>query len=99
MKHGLKTSRVRRHLTYANVIATMALFIALGGTSYAALALPKNSVGSRQIRSGAVGASELKTGAVRGVALGYHNTDPLFYGRFRGVGGYDVPQLRVTYTK
>ena len=58
-------AQLRQRMTYANVTATMALFIALGGTSYAALTLPKNSVGSRQIRSGAVGASELKTGAVR----------------------------------
>jgi hypothetical protein len=53
-----------QRLTYANVMATLALFIALGGTSYAALTLPKNSVGSKQIRKGAVGGSELRTGAV-----------------------------------
>lgn len=53
-----------RRLTYANVTATLALFIALGGTSYAALTLPKNSVGSKQIRKGAVGAAELRTNAV-----------------------------------
>src|SRR5262249_54188836 len=35
-------------------LALLALFIALGGTSYAALSLPKNSVGSAQIRPGAV---------------------------------------------
>ena len=56
---------IRARLTYANATATLALFIALGGTGYAALTLPDNSVGSRQIRSGAVGASELRTGAVR----------------------------------
>jgi hypothetical protein len=57
--------RVRTHLSYANVMATAAVFIALGGTSYAVTQLPKNSVGSKQIRSGAVGASEIRTGAVR----------------------------------
>src|SRR4051794_32175986 len=69
--------RLRERLTYANVIATLALFIALGGTSYAALTLPRNSVGSKQIRSRAVGASELRTRAVnsravmdRSIALG-----------------------------
>src|SRR3954470_3490757 len=51
-------------LSYANVTATLALFLALGGTSYA-LTLPRNSVGSKQIRSKAVGTSELRTGAVR----------------------------------
>jgi hypothetical protein len=38
----------------------LALFIALGGTSYAAAKLPKNSVGSTQIRSGAVTQSKLE---------------------------------------
>ncbi len=41
-------------LTYANVIATLALFISLGGASYAAVSLRPNSVGSRQIQNGAV---------------------------------------------
>lgn len=56
--------RIRERLSYANVISSMALFIALGGTSYA-LTLPHNSVGSTQIRSRAVGTSEIRTGAVR----------------------------------
>jgi hypothetical protein len=41
-------------------IGLLALFIALGGTSYAAAKLPKNSVGSPQIRSGAVTQSKLE---------------------------------------
>ncbi len=52
--------RIRDRLTYANVTATLALFIALGGSSYAALKLPRNSVGSQQIRTGAVASSEVK---------------------------------------
>lgn len=55
---------VTKHLTYSNVIATLALFVALGGTSFAAVSLARNSVGSKQIRTGAVGASELKSAAV-----------------------------------
>jgi hypothetical protein len=39
-------TRIRAGLTYANVIATLALFIALGGGAYAAFKLPKGSVGS-----------------------------------------------------
>jgi hypothetical protein len=53
-------SRLRRRLTFANVISGLALFVALGGTSYAAI-----SVGSAEIRTGAVGASEIRTAAVR----------------------------------
>ena len=41
-------------LTYANVVATIALFVSLGGASYAALVLPAHSVGARQLRPGAV---------------------------------------------
>ena len=43
----------RPKLNYANVIATLALFVALGGAAVAA-GLPKNSVGSKQLKSGAV---------------------------------------------
>lgn len=58
-------SRARGHLTYANVIATLALFIALGGGAYAAATLPRNSVGPTQLRTNSVGASELRSSAVR----------------------------------
>ncbi len=44
----------RPRLTYANVVASLALFAALGGVSYAATSLPKSSVGSAQIQSEAV---------------------------------------------
>src|SRR5215216_1904068 len=57
-------SRIRSHLSYANVMATIAVFIALGGTSYAVSQLPRNSVGAKQIRSRAVGKSELARSAV-----------------------------------
>ena len=38
----------------ALVVSLLALFVALGGTTYAATSLPKNSVGTKQIRKGAV---------------------------------------------
>ena len=52
-------------------IALIALFVALGGTSYAATQLPSNSVGTRQIRAGAVTAQKIQTGAIT-VAYGYY---------------------------
>src|SRR3954468_3850498 len=58
-------TRLRQQLSYANVTATLALFIALGGTSYAAMTLPRNSVGSTQIRTGAVHSSEIAKKAVK----------------------------------
>jgi hypothetical protein len=42
--------RLSKHLR-ANVVAYLALFIALGGTSYAAIRLPAGSVGTRQIKN------------------------------------------------
>src|SRR5215218_2305680 len=44
----------RKKATFANVISMCALFVALGGVSYAALKLPKNSVGTKQIKKNAV---------------------------------------------
>ena len=48
-----------------NAIAYAALFVALGGTSYAALKLPANSVKAKQIASGAVGTAEVRNGSLR----------------------------------
>ncbi|HKH65333.1 MAG TPA: hypothetical protein VKA35_07710 [Solirubrobacterales bacterium] len=53
----------RPQLNYANVIATIALFVALGGAAVAA-GLPRNSVGTNQLKRGAVSAAKLKRGAV-----------------------------------
>jgi hypothetical protein len=46
------------------VVACIALTVALGGTSYAAIKLPKNSVGAKQLKKNAVTAAKLKTNAV-----------------------------------
>jgi hypothetical protein len=54
----------RPRLTYANVVATIALFAALGGVSYAATSLPKNSVGTDQIQAEAVRTGKLAENAV-----------------------------------
>ena len=51
---------IRRHLSFANVIASLALFIALGGTAVAAATLTRDSVGSAQIRKDAVRSSDIR---------------------------------------
>jgi hypothetical protein len=56
-------SRFLPKLSYSNVIATIALFVALGGAAVAA-GLPKNSVGANQLKKGAVTAAKLKKAAV-----------------------------------
>jgi hypothetical protein len=60
-----RIARLRSRLSYANITATLALFIALGGTGYAAITLPNNSVTSKQIRRGAVRSSEIRNKAIR----------------------------------
>jgi hypothetical protein len=56
-------TRLGTHLK-SNAIAYAALFVALGGTSYAATNLPAGSVGTKQLRNGSVTASKLARGAV-----------------------------------
>jgi hypothetical protein len=55
--------RVRSYLRRHHV-GLLALFVALGGTSYAAAALPRNSVGPKQLRPNAVRTGDIKAGAV-----------------------------------
>ena len=56
---------MRRHLTYPNVVASLALFVALGGSSYAALKLPKNSVTTREVKNGSLLGKDFKPGQLR----------------------------------
>jgi len=51
-----------------NAIALLALFLALGGTSFAAanIVLPKNSVGTKQLKKNAVISSKIKNNSVTG---------------------------------
>lgn len=58
-------TRLRDYLSYANAMATIAVFIALGGGAYAATQLERNSVGSKQIRKGSVQLSDLSAKAKR----------------------------------
>lgn len=53
--------RLRRHLSYANVVSTLSLFIVLGGTAWAVAA---NSVGTAQLKNGAVTSPKIAQSAV-----------------------------------
>ncbi len=83
-------SRLRAHLTYANVVATIAVFIALGGSSYAALKLPKNSVGSEQLKRNSITSAKVKGGSLSTTDL-KTSARSLLRGR-RGPQGVQGPQ-------
>src|SRR4051794_41780390 len=46
------------------VLALLALTVALGGTSYAAIKLPKNSVGNPQLKNNAVTGAKVRDGSL-----------------------------------
>ncbi len=60
-------------LTFANVMSVIAVFIALGGASYAAIKLPKNSVGTKQLKGGAVTLKKIKKNAVNSAKVRNHS--------------------------
>ena len=56
--------RLLSHLTYANVVSTICLFVVLSGTAYAAATLPSNSVGPAQLKANAVNSAKVQDGAL-----------------------------------
>jgi hypothetical protein len=57
--------QIRKRLTYANVMSSIAVFLVLGGaTALAAGQLAKNSVGKKQLKANAVTTAKLKKNAV-----------------------------------
>ena len=62
--------RIRPHLTYANVMATVAVFLALGGGAFAVTHLKKNSVKTKNIKNKAVTEPKLADQAVDNPKIG-----------------------------
>jgi hypothetical protein len=56
-------------LTYANIVATVAMFLAIGGGAYAVTSLPADSVGTIQLKKHAVTARKLARGAVHAAGI------------------------------
>jgi hypothetical protein len=54
----------RRHLTYANVVSTLCLFLLLGGVAYAGTQLGTGSVGVNQLKAEAVTKPKLHANSV-----------------------------------
>jgi hypothetical protein len=62
---------VRRRLTYANVMSSIAVFLVVaGGSALAAGTLGKNTVGTKQLKNNAVTGAKIKNGAVTGAKIG-----------------------------
>ena len=57
--------RVIAHLR-SNLIGWIALFVALGGTGYAAISIPRNSVGAAQIRNRSITPAKLNPNSIGG---------------------------------
>ena len=90
-------SKLRPKLNYSNVIATVALFIALGGAAIAA-GLPRNSVGAHQLKRGAVTARALRRDAVTAAKLAPRSVTAAKLG-LNAVGSGNLANGAVTSTK
>jgi hypothetical protein len=81
--------RLRGRLSYANAVATLALFIALGGSSYAAL-----TITGKNVRDGSLTGKDLKRNSLAGrqIREGRLDTVPRARNSAR-VGGLTAQQL------
>jgi hypothetical protein len=62
--------KIRKRLTYANVMSSIAVFLVIGGASaFAATHLGKNSVGTKQLKNNAVTTAKIKKNAVTGAKI------------------------------
>jgi hypothetical protein len=59
-----------------NLVAYLALFVALGGTSYAAVTLPANSVGTRQLKNNSITPIKFKTSDIAGYVAYWASVGP-----------------------
>jgi hypothetical protein len=67
-------SRLRRHFSYANVMASIAVFVALGGVSYAASTingskLIKGTVAGAKLKNGTLTSTQVKANSLNGGAI------------------------------
>jgi hypothetical protein len=72
--------QIKKRLTYANVMSSIAVFLVLGGgAAFAATQLGKNSVGSKQLKKNAVTTAKIKNNAVTAAKIkaGAVTTDKL----------------------
>jgi hypothetical protein len=87
---------MRKHPSPALVVALIALFVALGGTSYAAInSLPNNSVGTPQLKNWAVTSPKISPGAVTASKINASaSLHPTIYALVNADGAVDASQSR-----
>ena len=94
---------MRRNLTFANFTSLLALFVALGGTSYAVATgsidsreIRDNSVRSKDVRNGSLTSRDVKRGSLGGRAVRESQLGKVPRARSADlVGGVPAEQLRV----
>lgn len=104
-------SLLARRLTFANVVAVLALFVALGGTGYAALSITgknvvngsltggdvrNNSIASRDVRDGTLLAKDFKPGQLPAGAPGAAGTGAVDTSNFYDKAASDARFLGAT---
>jgi hypothetical protein len=84
---------IRNRLTYANVMATAAVFIALGGVSYAAQGAVSSLITGSKIKNSSVTGADIKNSSLTGGDIKNKSlTSADFRGSVRGPAGHAGPQ-------
>lgn len=91
MRHSGTWTRLRGRLTYANVMATVAVFIALGGSSYAAISISGKDIRNRTITAKKVRVNTLTGREIRESTLGRVNRAKTA----DTVGGFSAAALKI----
>src|SRR5205823_1683453 len=88
-KEGEVSARIRTHLG-ANVVACIAIFVALSSGAYAVVIAPRDSVVSRSIKNGQVKKQDIGSGAVASSQFSSSATAP------SAIGANDAEKLAGT---
>ena len=83
-------TRFRRRMTYANVMSTLALFVALGGSSYAAMKISGKSIERRSIPATKIERNSITGREVRESRLRVPRAQ-----QAERLGGFSAAELRV----
>jgi len=85
-------TRMRKHLSFANTIALIALFVALGGSAYAA-----KQLSGKSIKNGSIPAKKLKPGVLKKLdkcpANAPDKTEGICYGPLQAATDWDTANL------